>query len=137
MKIKPVTVTFAEATRAQLRGAVVFDLRTANAFAAGHIQGSINIGPGAPHAKLIERCKGDHPIVLVTECADETDIGAYLQNLGLDVVVGALQSRSKSFVEAKSQLNVRSRVDMDGLVKAQRLLQGVVMSESLMKREPA
>jgi glyoxylase-like metal-dependent hydrolase (beta-lactamase superfamily II)/rhodanese-related sulfurtransferase len=72
-------------------GAVIVDTRPVEAFAGGHLAGSINIpfdGRFAEYAGDVIR--PDEPIVVVTEPGTETEARVRLARIGFDQVVGAL-----------------------------------------------
>ena len=85
------TLTLDEVLARQQAGAVVLDARDDEAFAAGHLRGSINVGLGGRFAEYAgEVMRPDTPIVLVTAPGHESEAKVRLARIGFDDVVGAL-----------------------------------------------
>jgi hydroxyacylglutathione hydrolase len=87
----PAAMTLAEVQAARSAGAVVLDVRDAAAFAAGHLEGSVNVGVEGRFAEYAgEVADADDPIVLVGDPAAVAEAKIRLGRIGFDRVVGAL-----------------------------------------------
>lgn len=75
----------------QHQGAVVIDGRDDQAFATGHLRGSVNVGLGGRFAEYAgEVMEPGTPIVLVTDPGHEAEATTRLARIGFDNVLGAL-----------------------------------------------
>ncbi len=82
----------AETLTHQRHGAVVIDAREHMAFAAGHLQGSVNVGLGGRFAEYTGEVMAPRtPIVLITPPGHEAEAKVRLARIGFDRVVGALE----------------------------------------------
>ena len=87
----PAAMTLAEVQAARSAGAVVLDVRDAAAFAAGHLEGSVNVGVEGRFAEYAgEVADADDRIVLVGDGAAVAEAKIRLGRIGFDNVVGAL-----------------------------------------------
>jgi hydroxyacylglutathione hydrolase len=72
-------------------GAVVLDARAPEAFASGHLRGSVNVGIDGRFAEYAgDVVRPGQPIVLVTDPGRETEARVRLARIGFDTVVGCL-----------------------------------------------
>jgi glyoxylase-like metal-dependent hydrolase (beta-lactamase superfamily II)/rhodanese-related sulfurtransferase len=80
-------------------GATVLDARPAEAFAAGHLAGSVNVGLSGRYATwagaLLDRTR---PIVLVAEPGREQEAATRLGRIGFDRVAGRLDGGAAAFL---------------------------------------
>ena len=94
-----------EVLRLQNAGAVVLDTRDADAFAAGHLRGSINVGLDGRYATwvgtLIDK---DTSIVLLAEADHEGEATTRLGRIGFDRVVGHLDADGRTALETRPGL---------------------------------
>ena len=96
-----VAMTLDDVLTARSDGAQLLDTRERDAFAAGHLPGSINIGPDGMFASWAGRCLDlDRPIVLVAEAGEERMAATRLGRIGLDRVAGFLEGGPSSFGDA-------------------------------------
>ncbi len=81
--------------------AIIVDVRTAEAFGAGHIPGAINIGAGASFVTWAAwLLPPDRPILLVGDSSDNLDPARRaLVRVGLDNVRGSLQGGMSAWAE--------------------------------------
>ena len=87
----PPPMTLAEVQEARAAGAVVLDVRDPAAFAAGHLEGSVNAGVEGRFAEHAgEVADADDRIVLVGDAAAVAEAKIRLGRIGFDHVVGAL-----------------------------------------------
>jgi glyoxylase-like metal-dependent hydrolase (beta-lactamase superfamily II)/rhodanese-related sulfurtransferase len=92
----------------QATGAVVLDVRDPSAFAAGHLEGSLNVGLHGRFAEYTGSVvDAGQDIVLVTEPGQELEAKLRLGRIGFDRVVGALDAPEAAFV-ARPEVVVRS-----------------------------
>uniref|UniRef100_A0A7V4XQX2 MBL fold metallo-hydrolase n=1 Tax=Acidobacterium capsulatum TaxID=33075 RepID=A0A7V4XQX2_9BACT len=87
----PAALSPAEVHALDSKQSILLDLRTPEAFAAGHVPGAIHIGAGASlplwAGWLLEPAR---PITLVSETGDDPDSRLALARVGLDHVTGFL-----------------------------------------------
>jgi glyoxylase-like metal-dependent hydrolase (beta-lactamase superfamily II)/rhodanese-related sulfurtransferase len=94
--LAPLDLAALEAPRAA--GATLLDVRHKDAFAAGHLPGSINIGLDGSFASWAGNVLDlEAPIVLVCEPGDERAAALRLGRIGLDRVVGYLAGGPAGF----------------------------------------
>ena len=87
----PPSVDIDELLRLQREGAVVVDGRAPDAFAGGHLLGSVNVGLDGRFAEYAgDVIRPDDPIVVVTDAGREIEARVRLARIGFDRVVGAL-----------------------------------------------
>ena len=92
------TLSLDEVLARQQAGAVVLDARDHEAFAAGHLRGSINVGLGGRFAEYAGDVVGPAtPIVLVAPPGQESEAKLRLARIGFDEVVGALARPATHF----------------------------------------
>ena len=102
----------------QAAGACVLDARDPDAFAAGHLRGSLNVGLGGRFAEWVGTLlPSDRELVLVTEPGKEREAATRLGRIGFDHVGGFLDGGPAAFA-ARPELVARvSRVDADELAR--------------------
>ena len=87
-----VPMSLEEVLAARSRGAQVLDVRSKDAFAAGHLGGSTNIGLDGKFASWAGSLMDlERPIVLVAEPGTEAEAATRLGRIGLDHVTGYLE----------------------------------------------
>jgi len=98
----------------QARGAVILDVRPPEAFARGHLRGSINVGLEGRFAEYAgDVIEGDQEIVIVSEPGHAHEARIRLSRVGLDNVPGALDqpvaalARHPEVTQAASRLTAR------------------------------
>jgi hydroxyacylglutathione hydrolase len=107
----PARLSFDDLERYQREGAVVIDGRSPEAFASGHVRGSVNVGLDGRFAEYAgDIARPGQPLVVVTDEGRETEAKVRLARIGFDRVQGAL-------VEVERLLAVRP----DLAVRATRL----------------
>ncbi|MGW1991887.1 MBL fold metallo-hydrolase [Embleya sp. NPDC001921] len=103
---------FAEIAHAPSTGGVVLDTRDPDAFAAGHLGGSINIPLCGRFAELAgEVLSADSPILLVCDPGTEREARNRLARIGFDRVPGALADGAPGIEPGHLRIAVRYRVD--------------------------
>ncbi len=104
----------------QSQGAFVLDTRDADAFAAGHLFRSINVGLEGRYAEYAGGViDPGHAMILITEPGYETEAAIRLARIGFDYVIGFLDDY-KAVFEAHPELVVQTRrLSVAGLAKAQ------------------
>jgi len=87
----PLAMTLEQVEAARARGAVVLDVRDATAFAAGHLEGSLNVGLDGRFAEYAGEVvdPGDE-IVVVADRDPAAEAKIRLGRIGFDRVIGAL-----------------------------------------------
>ena len=81
-----------EVVREQNAGAVVLDVRDAEAFAAGHLAGSVHVGLDGMYATWVGTLvPSDRRIVLLTDPGAEEEAARRLGRIGFDRVAGTLE----------------------------------------------
>lgn len=106
-------MTLAEVLAAQAQGAAVVDTRDDQAFAAGHLRGSVNVGLGGRFAEYTgEVVAPGTPIVLVAEPGAEPEGRIRLARIGFDSVIGHLADPVGTFVEHPEHVESSSRLSV-------------------------
>jgi rhodanese-related sulfurtransferase len=95
---------------------VVLDVRDAAAFAAGHLEGSVNVGVEGRFAEYAgEIADPDDRIVLVGDAAAVAEAKIRLGRIGFDRVVGALQDVEQVLVAQPQAARRSSRLSVTDL----------------------
>ncbi len=93
-------------------GAQILDVRDPDAFAAGHLAGSINIGLGGKYATwagtVLSR---ERPIVLVADPGREAEAAMRLGRIGFDHVDGYLQGGPETLTARPAEVRRNERID--------------------------
>ena len=98
---------------AQADGAAVVDTRDDQAFAAGHLRGSVNVGLGGRFAEYTgEVVAPGTPIVLVADPGTEPEARIRLARIGFDSVVGHLTDPIGVFVQRPELVETSSRLSV-------------------------
>lgn len=93
------------------RGAVLLDVRSNTAFAAGHIAGSVNVGLDGRFAEYVGTIVDPHAeIVLVAEPGTAQEAKLRLGRIGFDRVVGALEGPEAALITRPEVAARSSRV---------------------------
>lgn len=113
-------MSLADVRAAAERGAVVLDTRPADAFAAGHLSGSLNVGLAGKFATWAGTLVSpDDDVILVTEPGKESESATRLGRIGLDKVLGYLDGgpaavESPGALESVTVDALRGELDGDG-----------------------
>jgi hydroxyacylglutathione hydrolase len=117
-----------EVLKHQADGAVVLDVRSPEAFARGHLLGSLNVGLEGRFAEyaadVIDR---DTEVVVVTPQGAERQARVRLSRVGIDSVVGALDHPALAFAQRPDLMKVASRVTARQLADAMTSVAGLVV----------
>jgi hydroxyacylglutathione hydrolase len=98
-------LSFEEVLDRQREGAVILDTRNREEFAAGHVQGSINVGLEGRFAELAGCViPPDTDIVLVAPPPMDQDARVRVGRIGYDRIVGRLADHEVEFAEHRNQL---------------------------------
>ena len=104
-------LTLDEVLAHQGEGAVVVDCRDNQAFAAGHLRGSVNVGLDGRFAEYAgEVMEPGTPIVLIADPGTESEAHTRLARIGFDSVVGALADPIEAFVAHPERVERLSRL---------------------------
>ncbi|MFP3901715.1 MAG: MBL fold metallo-hydrolase [Acidimicrobiia bacterium] len=96
---------------AQAEGAVVLDVRDAAAFAAGHLEGSVNVGLDGRFAEYAgEVVDPDDRIVLVADPGTAAEAKIRLGRIGFDHVIGAIEGVEAALAEHPDVARRGSRI---------------------------
>jgi glyoxylase-like metal-dependent hydrolase (beta-lactamase superfamily II)/rhodanese-related sulfurtransferase len=100
-----------EVLAAVAAGGQLLDTRDPAAFAAAHIQGSINVGLGGRFATFAGSVlEGSHPIIVVAEPGGEKEAVTRLARIGFDQVAGYLDGGMTSTAERDDQVETVDRI---------------------------
>lgn len=81
----------AEAVRRREQGALLLDVRDAQAFAAGHLKGAVNVGLSGRFAEYAAAVHAPgQPVILVGSPAEVREARMRLARVGIDTVAGAV-----------------------------------------------
>jgi len=98
------------------RGAVVLDVREVDAFGAGHIPGSINIGLGGQYASWAGTLLSNNtPIVIVAARDKAGEAIMRLARVGLENVVGILDGGIDAWTASGRSLSTLTQIDVADL----------------------
>jgi hydroxyacylglutathione hydrolase len=112
----PPAMTFEQVREAQARGVVVLDVRDAAAFAAGHLEGSVNVGVEGRFAEYAgEVVDPDHEIIVVADPDPAAEAKIRLGRIGFDRVVGALHDVEQVLVSHPEAARHSSRLTVTDL----------------------
>ena len=90
---------------------MIIDGRTPEAFAAGHLRGSINVGLAGRYAEFAGSIvPHDVDIVLVVEAGDELEAKKRLARIGFDRVIGQLEQAERVLAEHPDRAQRASRL---------------------------
>jgi hydroxyacylglutathione hydrolase len=104
----PARLGIAELERHQREGAILIDGRSPEAFASGHVRGSVNVGLDGRFAEYAgDVARPGQPIVVVTDEGRESEANVRLARIGFDRVLGALVDVERLLAE-RSDLAVRA-----------------------------
>ncbi|HEX6236802.1 MAG TPA: rhodanese-like domain-containing protein [Acidimicrobiales bacterium] len=107
----PPAMDLDEVRAAQAEGAVVVDVRDAAAFAAGHVEGSINVGLDGRFAEYAgEVVDPDDRIVLVADPGTAAEAKIRLGRIGFDHVIGAIEGVEVALAEHPDVARRASRI---------------------------
>lgn len=87
----PVALRLEDLDRCVRDGAVILDTRSPEAFASGHLAGSINVGLDGRYAEYAgDIARPGEPVVIVADAGRETEAKVRLARIGFDRVRGAI-----------------------------------------------
>ena len=96
----PPALSLGELDRCVREGAVVIDTRSPEAFASGHLAGSINVGLDGRFAEYAgDIARPGEPVVIVAEAGQETEAKVRLARIGFDRVRGAITDIERVLAE--------------------------------------
>jgi glyoxylase-like metal-dependent hydrolase (beta-lactamase superfamily II)/rhodanese-related sulfurtransferase len=118
----PVSLSLEEVLAYQERGALVLDVRAPEAFARGHLRGSVNVGLEGRFAEYAgDVIDDDADLVIVGGPGHAREARVRLARVGLDRVVGSLDQPALAFAARPDVVEVSSRITAlqlaDALVK--------------------
>jgi glyoxylase-like metal-dependent hydrolase (beta-lactamase superfamily II)/rhodanese-related sulfurtransferase len=117
-------------------GAQVIDVREPDEFAAGHLQGSVNIGLNGQYATWAGTLlKRDTPIVLIANPGREEEAAMRLGRIGFDHVAGYLRGGMGALESRPELLRGTVRVDASTLANELSETNGVVLLDVRGPRE--
>jgi glyoxylase-like metal-dependent hydrolase (beta-lactamase superfamily II)/rhodanese-related sulfurtransferase len=103
---------------AQQEGAVVLDTRTPEAFATGHVRGSLHVSLDGRFAEYAgDVVRPDQQVVLVADAGRETEAKVRLARIGFDAVVGAFVDPEASLAERPEHAARAARVSATDLAE--------------------
>lgn len=112
----PAAMSVDEVAAAHADGAVVLDVRDAATFAAGHLEGSVNVGIDGRFAEYAgEVVDPDDRVVLVGDRAAAAEAKVRLGRIGFDNVAGALYDVERVLAERPEAARRSSRVTVGEL----------------------
>ena len=107
----PVALDLDAVDRAVSAGAMIIDGRTPEAFAAGHLRGSINVGLAGRYAEFAGSIvPHDVDIVLVADPGFELEAKNRLARMGFDRVIGQLEQAERVLAEHPDRAQRASRL---------------------------
>lgn len=114
-----------EAIDRQQGGALLLDVRDDQMFAAGHLNGAVNVGLSGRFAEFAAAARGlEQPVVLAGSAAEVTEARLRLARVGIDAVVGKFTDLhalavNPELTSAQSRLTARQAAqvmeDVEGL----------------------
>lgn len=108
---QPAALDLADVDRLMAGGAMLVDGRTPDAFAAGHLVGSINVGLNGRYAEFVGSVlPHDVDIVLIVDDGFETEARNRLARIGFDRVVGFLEHPGAVMVNNPDRVRQASRL---------------------------
>jgi glyoxylase-like metal-dependent hydrolase (beta-lactamase superfamily II)/rhodanese-related sulfurtransferase len=124
----PASLSLDEVLARQAAGAVVLDVRDPSTFAAGHLQGALNVGLRGRFAEYTGSViDAGQDIVLVTEPGHELEAKLRLGRIGYDRVVGALDAPEVAFVARPDVVARSSRLTVEQLADRMRDLDDLLV----------
>lgn len=107
----PPALAAGDVLRHQAAGAAVLDGRSPEAFASGHLQGSVNVGLDGRFAEYAgDVVRPGDAVVLVTDPGRETEARVRLARIGFDRVVGAVADVERLLAERPDLAERASRL---------------------------
>jgi hydroxyacylglutathione hydrolase len=117
-----------EVLRHQAGGAAVVDARSPEAFARGHLRGSLNVGLDGRFAEHAgEVIDAGREIVVVCDPGRGHETRVRLARVGLDSVTGVLDRPAEAFSERPNVADVASRLTAHQLAEAQAEIPSLVV----------
>lgn len=122
----PEALDLAATVRRQRTGAVVLDTRDPDAFAKGHLVGSVNVGLSGRYAEFTGGViQPGAPIVLVCDPGQEREAKNRLARIGFDSVVGYLANPIEVLAGSPDDVEPSSRLTVAQLRDAIREVDGL------------
>lgn len=116
--VAPPAMTLAEVLHSLTRGAVPLDTREPSDFAAGHLQGAINVGLHGRFAEWAgDVLDPDSEIVLVGDPTFALESNVRLARIGFDKVIGYLADPHQLFVDRPDLVEASSRLTIEHLAE--------------------
>jgi glyoxylase-like metal-dependent hydrolase (beta-lactamase superfamily II)/rhodanese-related sulfurtransferase len=107
----PVALTLDEVLARQEHGTAVLDVRSPEAFARGHLRGSLNVGLAGRFAEYAgDVIDDDAELIIVGGPGHARQARVRLARVGLDSVVGALDQPAVAFAQRPDVVEVASRI---------------------------
>jgi len=117
---QPPGLSLGEVLRHQADGAVVLDARSPEAFARGHLRGSLNVGLDGRFAEHAGGVIGHgEDIVIVCDPGRGHEARVRLARVGLDTVIGVLDQPARALFECPAAADAASRLTARQLAEAQ------------------
>jgi hydroxyacylglutathione hydrolase len=127
-----------EVLKCQADGATVLDVRPPEAFARGHLHGSLNVGLEGRFAEFAAEVIGtDDDIVIVCQAGTGQQARVRLSRVGLDSVLGALDHPESALSRQPELVEVASRVTVSQLADAMSAVAGLVVLDVRSRAERA
>ena len=109
-------------------GAAVLDVRCPEAFAQGHVRGSINVGLNGRFAQHAgEIIDAEENIVIVCDPGRSREARVRLSRVGLDTVIGMLDQPARALSEHPDAAGIASRLTACQLAETRAEIPGLVV----------
>jgi hydroxyacylglutathione hydrolase len=116
---EPVHLTLEQVLDRQEAGALVVDVRSAEAFGRGHLRRSLNVGLEGRFAEFAgDVIEDERDLILVGEGAHAGEARVRLARVGLDSVLGTLDQPAVAFAARPDLVDVSSRITAGQLAAA-------------------
>ena len=125
---QPSALSLEEVLKHQSSGAVILDVRTPEAFARGHLRGSLNVGLEGRFAEYAGQVIGPGAdLITVGGSALAGEARIRLSRVGLDSVLGVLEQPALALAERPDLAQMASRVSSHQLTAALREVPGLTV----------
>jgi hydroxyacylglutathione hydrolase len=125
---RPPDLSPPEVLRRQALGALVLDARSPEAFARGHLRGSLNVGLDGRFAEHAgEVIDPDRDIVIICDPGRGHEARVRLARVGLDTVIGVLDRPAEALIEWPGAAEAASRLTAHQLAEAQISVSGLLL----------
>ena len=123
-----VEITAPEAVALATNGAVIIDSRDDQAFALGHIRGSVNVGLSGRFAEYVgEVMKPGTAIVIVSDAGFEREARTRLARIGFDNVLGCISNPIQEMLNHPELVEKQSRLSVESLAERMASLRELVV----------